>query len=486
MSPHREQPRARGAGWLDPVGLPATVGLATAIALVVVGNASPRAVVAALSALGVAAWGSLMLRLMARLRAASARAEHDDLTGLLTRSALRARLDRLLAARAPFSLLLLDLDDFGRVNRRSGERAGDLVLVAAADRVRDAAMGASAVARNGTDELAILAAPGEADALAQRILVEFARAPVAGHRLGLSIGIAEFPTHGREAGALLRAAGDALRTAKSSGKARACRFSGTLPTSAERDELRRQVEGLCSPGRIAIEVQPIAPVDGGPVRLYESLSRFGAAGGGSPLPWLEAAEEVGLRIDLELACLRAALRVWVTRPDGVSVSVNVSPDALARPEAIAAFTALGDLHGLVLELTEEAIVEDYEALLETLAPLVDRGLQIAVDDVGAGRATMRHVVALRPGFLKLDKTLVRGVDRDAAPAALIDALQGYAQRVGALLIAEGVETEAELQALRRLGVTLVQGYHVGRPERPWPEELVAGRPRGRRPAAARG
>ncbi|HEU4978218.1 MAG TPA: GGDEF and EAL domain-containing protein [Solirubrobacteraceae bacterium] len=483
MSHSRRQSGARGPGLLDPVGLPATIGLAIAVALFTVGDLSAATLVAAGSALGIAAWGSVTLLLIARLRTARAAAERDDLTGLLNRTALRKRIEALLRARAPFSVLLMDVDDLTRLNRRSGERTGDLVLVALCDRIRDAACGAHAIARPGNDEIVVVARAGQADAIAQRILVEFARAPVSGHRVTVSIGIADAPNHGRDASTLLRAAGDALRTAKGEGKARACRFSGTLPTSAERDELRRQVEGLCNPGRIAIEVQPIAPVDGGPVKLFESLARFGAAGGGSPARWLHAAEEVGLRVELELACLRAALRVWVTRPEGSSMSVNVSPDVLGRPDAIASFTALGDLHGLVLEITEEAIVEDYEALLETLAPLVAEGLQIAVDDVGAGQATMRHVVALRPAFLKLDRTLVRGVDHDPAHGALIDALQGYAQRVGALIVAEGVETQAELDALRALGIPLVQGYHVGRPASPWPEQGAAGRPRRRRAAA---
>lgn len=483
-STSREHPGARGPGWRDPVGLPGTIGLATAVALLMVGNLSVATLFAAASSLGIAAWGSVTLMLMARLRAARERADRDDLTGLLTGSALRRRAEALFEQRPPFALLLLDVDDLTRLNRRAGEGTGDLVLAALADRIRGAAAGAYAVARRGNDEFAILAPAAAADAIAQRVLVEFARAPVAGHRVTLSIGVAEAPAHGRDLTTLLRAAGEALRTAKGEGKARACRFAGTLPTSAERHELRRQVEALCHPGRIAIEVQPIAPVDGGPVRLYESLARFGAAGGSSPARWLHAAEEVGLRVELELSCLRAALRVWVGRPAGTSMSVNVSPDVLGRPDAIASFTALGDLHGLVLEITEEAIVEDYEALLETLAPLVARGLQIAVDDVGAGQATMRHVVALRPAYLKLDRTLVRGVDHDPAHGALIDALAGYAQRVGALIVAEGVETAAELDALRALGIPLVQGYHVGRPVSPWPGE-DAGPARVRRTAAGR-
>jgi diguanylate cyclase (GGDEF)-like protein len=483
MSSAREQSGARNA-WLDPVGLPATAGLAAAILVLVAGGWHPATAVAALISIGIAAWGSVTLLLMARLRAARERAERDELTGLLGRAALRRRLEARLRSGAGVAVLLMDVDDFSRLCRRSGERTGDVVLTAAAARVRDAAAGAFALARTGADEMAVLVPPAHADAVAQRILVEFARAPVAGHRTSLSIGIAEGPRHGSEAATLLRAAEDALRTAKSSGKARATRFSGTLPTSADRDELRRQVEALCTQDRIAIEVQPIAAVAGGPVRLFEALARFGAAGGGSPLHWLAAAEEVGLRLELELACLRAALRMWLTRPDGVSLSVNASPDVLARPEAIASLTALGDLHGLVLEITEEAIVEDYEALLDRLAPLLELGIQIAVDDVGAGQASMRHVVALRPGFLKLDRTLVRGVDGDAAHAALIDALLGYAQRVGALLVAEGVETEAELEALRALGVPLAQGFHIGRPQRPWPEQAAPG-PRRRRVAARR-
>jgi hypothetical protein len=156
------------------------------------------------------------------------------------------------------------------------------------------------------------------------------------------------------------------------------------------------------------------------------------------------------------------------RPLGTSLSVNASPRLLARSAARDALSAAGDLEGLIVEITEDEIVEDYDRLLALLDPLLRRGLALAVDDMGAGHATMRHVTALRPRYLKLDRSLVRGLDGDPAQVALVDALLGYAQRTDAVLIAEGVEQAGELEVLDRLGVPLAQGFHLGRPGPPWP------------------
>jgi hypothetical protein len=109
-----------------------------------------------------------------------------------------------------------------------------------------------------------------------------------------------------------------------------------------------------------------------------------------------------------------------------------------------------------------------------------RGLELAVDDLGAGHATMRHVTALRPRYLKLDRSLIRSIDRDRAQVALVDALLGFAQRTDALLVAEGVETAAEQEALTRIGVPLAQGFHLGRPAAPWPSAPIPTPPPTRR------
>jgi EAL domain-containing protein (putative c-di-GMP-specific phosphodiesterase class I) len=118
---------------------------------------------------------------------------------------------------------------------------------------------------------------------------------------------------------------------------------------------------------------------------------------------------------------------------------------------------------LVIELTEHAAVASYERLRESLGPLRSRGLGLAIDDVGAGHATLRHVLDLAPEFIKLDMSLIRNIDTHSGRRALAEALTGYGRRIGCEIVAEGVETEAEYAVLRGIGVTRVQGFLTGRP-----------------------
>jgi diguanylate cyclase (GGDEF)-like protein len=445
-------------------------------------------VVLPLVVLLAAAFALLLRRVRTQRRAldvALRQASRDDLTGTLTRAAFLPLLDQWLRhveLRGPVALLVVDLDDFGIVNKRAGHQEGDRVLARAAVRLQGSVAGAIAVARLGGDEFLVLAPADHAVAIAERISAEMARSPVAGHPVGASVGIALAPEHGDTSERLLAAADAALRIAKRSGKGRVSVSQSAVLPSAERAALRDRVQALWLEDRIGIAVQPIVDVTTGSVRAYEALARFDVEGGESPLLWFASADEVGLRTELELHCLRAALALFPQRPIGTSLAVNASPRLLARPAARDALSAAGDLDGLILEITEDEIVEDYDGLLALLDPLLRRGLALAVDDMGAGHATMRHVTALRPRYLKLDRSLVRGIDGDPAQVALVDALLGYAQRTDAVLVAEGVEHAGELGVLDRLGVPLAQGFHLGRPAQPWPRRplgtpLSAGRDR---------
>jgi EAL domain-containing protein (putative c-di-GMP-specific phosphodiesterase class I) len=127
-----------------------------------------------------------------------------------------------------------------------------------------------------------------------------------------------------------------------------------------------------------------------------------------------------------------------------------------------------DLDGLIVEVTEEALVHNAAQLDAVLAPLRERGVQMAVDDMGAGYSGLSQIMAVHPRYLKLDRSLVAGIDADYQRRALVAALASYAERVGSLLVAEGMETEAELLTLIELGVPLAQGFYLCRPGRPWP------------------
>jgi EAL domain-containing protein (putative c-di-GMP-specific phosphodiesterase class I) len=225
---------------------------------------------------------------------------------------------------------------------------------------------------------------------------------------------------------------------------------------------------------LAMAVQPIVDIRSGAVHAYEALARFSHPQmDGSPLHWFSLAEQLGQRAALERASLGLALELFGDRPAGTSVSVNLSVSVLLEGATMrmlegAGSGAPGDLRGLIVEITEETLVHSSFELQGAIEPLRARGVSLAVDDMGAGYSGLRQITAVRPGYLKLDRSLVSGIDGDPERCALVGALAGYSQQVGCLLVAEGVETEAELRAVRSIGVPLVQGFYFGRPAPPWP------------------
>ena len=229
--------------------------------------------------------------------------------------------------------------------------------------------------------------------------------------------------------------------------------------------VRRAIQFLCEPGVVEAHVQPVVrPAD----RLivgYEALARMPLDPVRSPDWWLAKAEEVGLRANLEVACLAAATDLG-SPPDDRLLFVNLSPSLLAEPAALALLDRLPER--VVVELTEQEAVEDYDGLRHDLAPWLARGVRIAIDDAGAGYSSLRHVIELTPDFLKLDRELVRDLDRDRNRRALVSAMSAFAAEVGTSVIAEGVETAEELEVLRDAEVDLVQGYLLARPGVPWP------------------
>ncbi|MFH6784232.1 MULTISPECIES: sensor domain-containing phosphodiesterase [Methylobacterium] len=229
---------------------------------------------------------------------------------------------------------------------------------------------------------------------------------------------------------------------------------------------RRRVAEAIEAEAITMVFQPIYRTADGSLAAFEALARFPAAPGlrpgSGPDAWFADAAETGLGEALEFLALRQALGALAALPAGVKLSVNLSPAALASPR-LAEALAGAPLDRLVLELTEHAAVPSYEALRDGLGPLRRRGLSLAIDDVGAGHATLRHVLDLEPDFIKLDMSLIRAIDAQSARRALTEALTGYGRRIGCEIVAEGVETEAEYAVLRSIGVTRVQGFLTGRP-----------------------
>jgi len=232
--------------------------------------------------------------------------------------------------------------------------------------------------------------------------------------------------------------------------------------SEERRRRMDRVQRLLGGTPVPIVFQPIVDLRTGEIAGAEALARFDAAGDQPPERWLEEAEQLGLRADLEIAALRAAIREVDLLPKGVFLSVNTSPAVAVTPRFLQALSAPGAKR-VVLEVTEHAPVEDYDQLNRTLRTLRARGIRLAIDDAGAGFASFRHIVRLAPDFIKLDMTLTRDIDADPARRALATAMVSFALEIGATMIAEGIETEQEFRTLRSLGIGLGQGYFLGVP-----------------------
>ncbi len=245
-------------------------------------------------------------------------------------------------------------------------------------------------------------------------------------------------------------------------------------TPEESGSARSALARLIAGDGVAMVVQPIVDVRSGAVHAYEALARFGQPRvDGSPLHWFSLAEEFGERAALGRTCLRLALELFADRPSGTRLTVNLSAPVLLEPLTMSMLMDAderlpGDLEGLIIEITEETLVNSDEQLCGVFAALHERGVRTAVDDMGAGYSGLRQITTVLPSYLKLDRSLVSGINSDGERAALVGALAGYSQQVGSLLVAEGIETKAEMDMLSRLGVPLAQGFYLARPGPPWP------------------
>jgi EAL domain-containing protein (putative c-di-GMP-specific phosphodiesterase class I) len=217
-------------------------------------------------------------------------------------------------------------------------------------------------------------------------------------------------------------------------------------------------------GVLRMHYQPILDTARGTVVGYESLARFGGPPHVTPDRWFTAARAAGVGVELEARALRAALGARAALPPNCFLTVNVGPEALVAEPVAAVFAAAGDLRGVVVEITEQTAVADYDALGTAIAPLRAAGAMLAVDDAGAGFASLKHITVLRPDFVKVDRGLVAGIDTDETKAAVVEALGRFTSRLDAWLVAEGVETTAELDRLLSLRVPLAQGYGLGPPD----------------------
>lgn len=231
----------------------------------------------------------------------------------------------------------------------------------------------------------------------------------------------------------------------------------------EHQQAEQRIEAALQDGAMQICYQPIWLLERREIVGFEALSRFRLEPQRGPDRWFAEAAAIGRGPELELRAIGAAALALAHLPQPLYLSVNASPETLCSPELAACLQAF-PLDRIVIEVTEHAVVEQYEALAAAVRPLQERGLRLAIDDAGAGYASFRHVLNLAPHLIKLDLSLVRDIHRDRSRQALAAALCGFAKATGCHLVAEGVECAEELSALRELGISKAQGYHLGRPQ----------------------
>jgi len=229
----------------------------------------------------------------------------------------------------------------------------------------------------------------------------------------------------------------------------------------ERRVRMQRVRHLITGDGLVIAFQPIFELERRKVVGLEALARFPGRAR-SPSAWLAEAEMMGLRIELELTALRATLARLESINEPTFLCINLSPETASSPLLPDEFRNV-PVERVVVEITEQSPIDDYEPLKGAMAPLRERGLRLAIDDAGAGFASLRHIVRLEPDFIKLDIALTRDVETDRWQRAMAAALIAFGAQTDVAIIAEGIETKAQMRTLQRLGISFGQGFYLAEP-----------------------
>jgi EAL domain-containing protein (putative c-di-GMP-specific phosphodiesterase class I) len=236
-------------------------------------------------------------------------------------------------------------------------------------------------------------------------------------------------------------------------------IAGALPAKTDILEI------LGGPERLRVHLQPVVDLRTGAIWGLEALARFPGHPQPGPAAWFRGAVRAGWGPALETVALCGALDVLDQLPAGMTLTVNLSPRALLRPD-VTELLLDATPSRLLVEITEHEPVHDYPALLRAISSLREAGIRIGIDDFGAGHSSLRHVLQLAPDLVKLDISIIRNVDVDPSRQALVEAMLAFCSRVGADVIAEGVEEAGELVTLLELGVQYGQGWFLARPAAP--------------------
>ena len=409
-------------------------------------------------------------------------AYHDPLTGLGNRLLFKSHLETILgevpATAHPIAVLLLDLDGFKGVNEALGHSVGDLLLKSIAGRLRDILQATDRIARLGGDEFAILQTsmpqPASSVALAEKIIeLTAATRSIDGHdvTVGASVGIAIGEPGEIDAGHFLKRADLAMYGAKSGGRGTYRIFDPEMDCQVQARRLleRDMRQGLVQ-NCFRLHYQPLVNLQTRKVTGFEALMRWQHPERGlvSPLEFVPFAEEIGLIVPLGEWALRQACSEAMNWPDDIGVAVNLSPVQFKKGSLASAVVSALASSGLPasrleLEVTESILLEKSDSNIEILNQLRGLGVRISMDDFGTGYSSIGYLRNFRFDKIKIDRSFVQDLMEDDGCLAIVRAVVGLGKSFGIRTIAEGVETEAQLERLALEGCTEVQGYLYSRP-----------------------
>ncbi|MEQ5786268.1 EAL domain-containing protein [Erythrobacter sp. NFXS35] len=414
--------------------------------------------------------------------AALKRADEDGLTGLANRARLIREMGRNMVP-GPSSgggsvLAICDLDGFKPANDVFGHAAGDAILKVVAERLVAAFKDQALVARLGGDEFAIFWSRGLArnEILARGASIcEIVRQPIEwdGKKLvvGLSCGITEAGPHTTSIAEFMRQADSALYNAKASGRGRFQLYDEVVFSIDKRKaSLERLLISLEASNELTVEYQPIMMVENGKAVYAEALARWRSAelGDVAPYEFIHLAERIGRIEQISEVLLKKALRGARGWPDDIRLSFNLSATQVSRPGAAARILQTVCEQDfppsrMLFEVTETAVLTDFETAKQELQALRDAGSLVALDDFGAGHASVSYLRDLVFDVVKLDGSLTTSIQECARSRQILLGLINLCHAAGALCVAEHVETPGQLALLKAMGCDLAQGFYLGRP-----------------------